>query len=128
MPGDRLREDFPSTSVLFRSSLTLVNLGARVAILPVLVSTLPDPPPLGAVTMASFALLYSQLILPTPSGAGAVAVAFHLRVVLGEVEANNRWRTQFGTLTGNERRILVRSDQIAPVMKHAPLGIFKKLV
>lgn len=76
--------------------LTLVNLGARVAILPVLVSTLPDPPPLGAVTMASFALLYSQLILPTPSGAGAVELGFQVGAAGdlhgGEGNLNFVWR------------------------------------
>ena len=68
----------PRWMLLASVPLTLVNLGARVAILPVLVSTLPDPPPMGAVTMASFALLYSQLILPTPSGAGAVELGFQV--------------------------------------------------
>jgi uncharacterized membrane protein YbhN (UPF0104 family) len=68
----------PRWVLLASIPLTLVNLGTRVAILPVLVSTLPDPPPLGAVTMASFALLYSQLILPTPSGAGAVELGFQV--------------------------------------------------
>lgn len=76
--------------------LTLVNLGARVAVLPVLVSTLPDPPPLGAVTMASFALLYSQLILPTPSGAGAVELGFQVGAAGnmhgGEGSLNFIWR------------------------------------
>lgn len=76
--------------------LTLINLGARVAILPVLVSTLPDPPALGAVTMASFALLYSQLILPTPSGAGAVELGFQVGAAGdlqgGEGNLNFIWR------------------------------------
>ena len=56
--------------------LTLVSLAARVAILPVLALTLPDPPPLGPLTFGSFALLYSQFLLPTPSGAGVVDLGF----------------------------------------------------
>ncbi|MGH7514015.1 MAG: hypothetical protein ACREOQ_13965, partial [Gemmatimonadales bacterium] len=48
----------------------------RVAILPVLALTLPDPPAMGPLVLGSFALLYSQLILPTPSGAGAVELGF----------------------------------------------------
>jgi uncharacterized membrane protein YbhN (UPF0104 family) len=56
--------------------MTLVNLATRVAILPVLALTLPDPPAIGPLTVGSFALLYSQLILPTPSGAGAVELGF----------------------------------------------------
>ncbi len=62
---------------LFASGpLTLVNVVARVAMLPVLALTLPHPPPLGPTVVGSFALLYSQLILPTPSGAGAVDLGF----------------------------------------------------
>ena len=55
---------------------TLVDLGARVAILPVLAQTLPAPPPPGPLWLGSFALLYIQLLLPTPSGAGAVELGF----------------------------------------------------
>lgn len=56
--------------------LTLVNIGARVAILPVLVSTLHSPPPLVATIIGSYALLYGQLLTPTPAGAGAVELGF----------------------------------------------------
>jgi uncharacterized membrane protein YbhN (UPF0104 family) len=56
--------------------MSFVNLATRVAILPVLALTLPDPPAMGPLTVGSFALLYSQLVLPTPSGAGAVELGF----------------------------------------------------
>ena len=56
--------------------LTFANLATRVAILPVLAATLPSPPELGPMLLGSFALLYSQLVLPTPSGAGAVELGF----------------------------------------------------
>jgi uncharacterized membrane protein YbhN (UPF0104 family) len=56
--------------------MSLVNLATRVAILPVLALALPDPPPIGPLALGSFALLYSQLVLPTPSGAGAVELGF----------------------------------------------------
>lgn len=56
--------------------LTLVSLAARVAILPLLALTLPHPPPLGPLSFASFTLLYGQLLLPTPSGAGVVEIGF----------------------------------------------------
>jgi uncharacterized membrane protein YbhN (UPF0104 family) len=56
--------------------LSVINLASRVAILPVLAWTLPEPPPLGPTILGSFALLYSQLLLPTPSGAGAVELGF----------------------------------------------------
>jgi uncharacterized membrane protein YbhN (UPF0104 family) len=66
----------PSWSVLASFPCTAGNVVARVAILPVLVLTLHDQPPLGPVLLGSFALLYSQLILPTPSGVGAVELGF----------------------------------------------------
>lgn len=56
--------------------LTFLNLATRVAILPVLAATLPHPPDTWPLVLGSFALLYSQLILPTPSGAGAVELGF----------------------------------------------------
>ena len=56
--------------------LSFLNVATRVAILPVLALTLPHPPSVGPVAVGSFALLYSQLVLPTPSGAGAVDLGF----------------------------------------------------
>ncbi len=56
--------------------LSFLNLATRVAVLPVLAATLPQPPELWPMVLGSFALLYSQLILPTPSGAGAVELGF----------------------------------------------------
>lgn len=56
--------------------MSFLNLATRVAILPVLALTLPDPPAPGPLAVGSFALLYSQLVLPTPSGAGAVELGF----------------------------------------------------
>jgi uncharacterized membrane protein YbhN (UPF0104 family) len=56
--------------------LSFLNLATRVAILPVLALTLPAPPPIGPMLVGSFGLLYSQLFLPTPSGAGAVELGF----------------------------------------------------
>jgi hypothetical protein len=64
-----------------RARLALARAGRdrerrRVAILPVLAQTLPVPPPAGPLWVGSFALLYVQLLLPTPSGAGAVELGF----------------------------------------------------
>ena len=56
--------------------MSFLNLATRVAILPVLALTLPNPPAPGPLAVGSFALLYSQLVLPTPSGAGAVDLGF----------------------------------------------------
>lgn len=66
----------PWWPLLASTPLSFVNLATRVAILPILASTLPHPPPLGPMLLGSFALLYSQLILPTPSGVGAVELGF----------------------------------------------------
>jgi uncharacterized membrane protein YbhN (UPF0104 family) len=70
--------------------LSFLNLATRVAILPVLASTLADPPALGPMVLGSFALLYSQLLLPTPSGAGAVELGF-LGGAAGDLGARAAW-------------------------------------
>ena len=66
----------PAWLPIATAPLSLVNLVARVAILPVLALTLADPPAMGPLWLGSFALLYAQLVLPTPSGAGAVELGF----------------------------------------------------
>jgi len=66
----------PAWPVAASLPCTLVNVVARTAILPVLALTLPVPPDLGPAALGGFALLYSQLILPTPSGVGAVDLGF----------------------------------------------------
>jgi len=62
--------------VLLASPLSLVNIIGRTAMLPLLVMTLPDHAPQGVLWVGSFALLYSQLVLPTPAGAGPVELGF----------------------------------------------------
>lgn len=66
----------PAWPLLVSVPLTLLGLGARVAILPVLAMTLPFPPPMGPLTFGSFALLYAQILVPTPSGAGVIDLGF----------------------------------------------------
>ncbi|HEU4698194.1 MAG TPA: lysylphosphatidylglycerol synthase transmembrane domain-containing protein [Gemmatimonadales bacterium] len=66
----------PAWPLVASVPMSLIDLVTRVAILPVLAMTLPDPPPMGPLWFGSFALLYSQLVLPTPSGAGAVDLGF----------------------------------------------------
>jgi uncharacterized membrane protein YbhN (UPF0104 family) len=70
--------------------LSFLNLATRVAILPVLALTLPTPPDIGAMLVGSFALLYSQLVLPTPSGAGAVELGF-LGGAAGDLGSRAGW-------------------------------------
>ena len=70
--------------------LSLVNLITRVAILPVLALALDNPPAMGPMILGSFALLYSQLVLPTPSGAGAVELGF-LGGAAGDLGDGQAW-------------------------------------
>lgn len=56
--------------------LTLLNLLSRVGILVALTATLPEREALGVVVIGSFMLLYAQLVVPTPSGAGVVDFGF----------------------------------------------------
>ncbi|HVD33326.1 MAG TPA: lysylphosphatidylglycerol synthase transmembrane domain-containing protein [Gemmatimonadales bacterium] len=80
----------PTWPLLASIPLSFLNLVTRVAILPVLALTLANPPELGPMTLGSFALLYSQLVLPTPSGAGAVELGF-LGGAAGDLGLHEGW-------------------------------------
>src|SRR5581483_10154051 len=67
---------FPGGSLAACALLTVITVAARVAILPLLVLATHRGVSLGAVTLGSLALLYAQVLLPTPSGAGAVELGF----------------------------------------------------
>jgi len=69
---------------------SVIPIATRIAILPVLTLTLPSPPPLGPAIFGSFALLYSQMVLPTPSGAGVVELGF-LGGAAGELGEGQGW-------------------------------------
>ncbi|HEY7684150.1 MAG TPA: lysylphosphatidylglycerol synthase domain-containing protein [Gemmatimonadales bacterium] len=66
----------PIGPILAAVPLSLFNVMARTLMLPLLALTLPDHPPIGVMAVGSFVLLYSQLVLPTPAGAGAVDLGF----------------------------------------------------
>jgi uncharacterized membrane protein YbhN (UPF0104 family) len=70
--------------------LSLFNVVARTLMLPLLAMTLPGHPPLGVMAVGSFVLLYSQLLLPTPAGAGAVELGF-LSGVAGDLGHAPTW-------------------------------------
>lgn len=98
--------DFPAWVYVANVPLSLLNIGARVAVLPLLASTLDQPPPLAATIVGSFALLYVQAFIPTPAGAGAVELGF-LGGAAGERAAGGDllgwWRfytTIIGTVLG----------------------------
>lgn len=80
----------PTWPLVASVPLSFINLVTRVAILPVLVLTLPSPPALGPTAVGSFALLYSQMFLPTPSGAGAVELGF-LGGAAGDLGDREAW-------------------------------------
>ncbi len=56
--------------------LTAASVASRLALLPVLLQTLPSPAAPGDALRASFLLLFGQLLVPSPSGVGAVELAF----------------------------------------------------
>jgi uncharacterized membrane protein YbhN (UPF0104 family) len=58
------------------AAVSLYNVAARTLMLPVLALALPEHPPFGVMMVGSFLLLYSQLVLPTPAGVGAVELGF----------------------------------------------------
>ncbi len=52
--------------------LTVVDVFTRLALLPLLASAVPNAPPPDVLAIASFAMLYGQIAMPTPGGAGIV--------------------------------------------------------
>lgn len=72
----RARQTLPWGAIALGIPTSLANVGCRLLMLPVLALTLPDHPPLGVLLFGSFVLLYSQLVLPTPAGAGVVELGF----------------------------------------------------
>lgn len=58
------------------TTFTVTSVALRVAVLPILVWPWWGQLDLTNVWLASFALLYGQLILPTPAGVGVVELAF----------------------------------------------------
>lgn len=62
----------PSWPVAASVPLTALNLVSRTGMLVALALTEPSGMALGPLFLGSFVLLYAQLILPTPSGAGVV--------------------------------------------------------
>lgn len=70
--------------------LSLVNVVSRLAILPVLALTLAERPSMPTLIVGSFALVYSQMVLPTPGGAGAVELGL-LAGAAGDLGADRHW-------------------------------------
>jgi len=75
---DALRETrrLSGGTVAAAAGLTVASMTARVGILPILLAAyvpIADPVP---VLVGSFALIYAQLLLPTPGGVGGVELGF----------------------------------------------------
>lgn len=57
---------------LLTMPLTVIDVASRIALLPLLALSIPSAPPADVLAIASFAMLYGQIAMPTPSGAGIV--------------------------------------------------------
>jgi uncharacterized membrane protein YbhN (UPF0104 family) len=66
----------PAGSVAAATATTAVCVALRVAVLPVLCAPYHARSALGAVILGSFGLVYGQMLLPTPAGAGGVDLGF----------------------------------------------------
>jgi hypothetical protein len=84
--GSRWRQ-MPTGPLLASIPLSLINMVTRTALLPALILTRPEPPDPAVVWYGSFLLIYGQLLLPTPAGAGAVEVGF-LSGAVGAIEGD----------------------------------------
>ncbi|MHB1224428.1 MAG: lysylphosphatidylglycerol synthase transmembrane domain-containing protein [Gemmatimonadaceae bacterium] len=86
----------PLRAQLLAIPLSIVNVVTRVAILPVLAQAFVAPPGWTALWLGSFALLYGQLVVPTPAGAGVVDAGFLAgAAAVGDTEAGRAlfwWR------------------------------------
>jgi uncharacterized membrane protein YbhN (UPF0104 family) len=69
---------------------SLVNVATRLALLPVLALALPSPPSMPTLLVGSFVLIYGQMILPTPAGAGAVELGFFAGAA-GDLGGGGSW-------------------------------------
>lgn len=72
--GEAVRcwRSMPPRPVAMSVGCSAVNIVSRTALLPILALSLPDPPQAATLWLGSFLLVYGQLFLPTPAGAGAV--------------------------------------------------------
>jgi uncharacterized membrane protein YbhN (UPF0104 family) len=66
----------PPGIVVYALLLSLVSVSARTLLLPVLSLSVAGHPGFGVLWIGSYMLVYSQVVLPVPGGAGAVDLAF----------------------------------------------------
>lgn len=96
----------PPWPVIVSVACSVVNIVSRTALLPVLAWSLPDPPRVETLWLGSFLLVYGQLFLPTPAGAGAVELGLLGGMVgdlggdAGLLVAWRWWSSGAGTVLG----------------------------
>ena len=79
---DRVREllslwaDIPPATFAAVALLSGFSVGARTLLLPLLALAVPEHASFGVLWVGSYMMVYSQLLLPVPGGAGAVDLAF----------------------------------------------------
>lgn len=66
----------PPGALAVAAALSVANIALRVGVLVVLALSLAERPALGTLVFGSFVLVYGQLLLPTPAGAGPVELGF----------------------------------------------------
>jgi uncharacterized membrane protein YbhN (UPF0104 family) len=86
----RLLRALPPAVVAAALPLGALQVAARVAVLPVLAAAVPGAPSVDVTAVGSFALLYGQLVSPSPSGAGVVEY-LGLHGVAGQLGAAAPW-------------------------------------
>lgn len=70
--GVALARSMGWAAALLTVPLTIVDVVSRLALLPMLAVNVVGSPPPDVLAMASFAMLYGQIAMPTPGGAGIV--------------------------------------------------------
>lgn len=70
--GLKLARRMGWAAALLTVPLTVVDVFTRLALLPMLAINIAGAPPLDVLAIASFAMLYGQVAMPTPGGAGIV--------------------------------------------------------
>ena len=72
----RLWAGMPRATLVSAVLLSVVSVSSRTLLLPLLAVAVPGHADFGVIWVGSFMMGYSQLLLPTPGGAGAVELAF----------------------------------------------------
>jgi uncharacterized membrane protein YbhN (UPF0104 family) len=72
----RLWAEIPRVAFLYSAFLSGFSVCARTLLLPLLVLAVPGHAGFGVLWLGSYMMVYSQLLLPVPAGAGAVDLAF----------------------------------------------------